>query len=81
MALQPQTEQAGTPLHATWWQVLKPRLTLLPNGQPGYDIIATCETLPEATQVAATHRGALVVVNVVVFINNAPVQPLAAKPQ
>jgi hypothetical protein len=66
------------PLHAVWWQVLKPRMVTLPNGQPAYDLVHTCETLAEATMHLRPIPGGVIVQNTVVFINpKANLGPLA----
>lgn len=58
-----QIEADGMPLHASWWQVMKPSLVKLPNGQPGYEIVHSAQTQSEAAAHAVENRigGALIV--------------------
>ena len=60
---------SGLPLHTVWWQVLKPRQIVGPDGNPGYEISGTTETLAEAVAVVRGVPGGVIVQNVVVFVN------------
>lgn len=64
-----QLQSEGMPLHATWWQVLKPSLVVMANGQPGYEIFASAQTLAEATNAVRPIPGGVIVMNVAVFVN------------
>lgn len=62
-------QEAASPLHGVWWQVLMPGSLVLANGQPGYEIVHTAETLAEATAHVRAIPGGLIVINCVVFVN------------
>lgn len=74
MAGQQQQPPAAGPaaeiqLHATWWQVLKPKMVVLATGQPAYEVVGAYETLAEATAHVRPIPGGVIVLNSAVFIN------------
>lgn len=63
--------QPGLQLHATYWQVLKPRPVLMPNGMPGFEIIGVVETLAEASEAVKLVPGGAIMMITCVYINAA----------
>lgn len=64
-------------LHQVWFTVMKPKMLVLQNGQPAYDIVAACETLAAATGHVRNVPGGVIVINMAVFIN--PKTPLPSE--
>lgn len=66
------TEAAVAPkmqLHQTWFTVLKPKMLVLANGQPAYDMVGAYETLHGATMAVRNIAGGVIALNCVIFIN------------
>lgn len=57
------------PLHAVWYAVLKPGLVAMPNGQPGFEMIAQHETMAGAAMQANLIPGARIVLHAVVHVS------------
>jgi hypothetical protein len=62
-----QLQAEGMPRHAAWYHVLKPTLVKMPNGQPGYEIVHSAQTIEEASMHGARVPGSVVVLNFVVL--------------
>lgn len=56
-------------LHQVWWLVMKPKMIVLANGQPAYDMVTASETLHGATMAVRNIPGGVIVMNCAIFIN------------
>jgi hypothetical protein len=66
---------SAIPLHAVWYQVVKPTVVVMANGQPGMELITACETLYEATLHAGKHPGACIIQHVCIFVTPTALTP------
>jgi hypothetical protein len=72
-------DQEPMPLHAIWFNVVRPTKIVLQNGQPGFELVGAAETLAQATGIVRSIPGGRIVMQAVVFINPMTV-PMAPRP-
>lgn len=79
----PQERIDPLPLSAVWYQVVKPKAVLGPQGQPMFspEPIAIVPTLMQATSVARTVPGARIVICCVVHVNPDVLPPALGQQQ